>query len=181
MCVQEVHMPKSIMLFSGLVLPCVLLFSCGTFLEVPIVLGPEDADTEIAMVYHPGATSLTGTINRLVAEKLASRGYRVTLYTTGEDLSIDTTKVTIMGFSSPVYGSTLQAPLSDFIKRTDLTGMKCFFIITGIIQSLESRDLEWAKEKVEAQGGTFIGGKKFCFVPNDADITALVDALTAAF
>lgn len=146
----------------------------------PIVIGNADSPKAVAMVYHPGASKLPKTVNTLIAERLADNGCEVTLYTAHAELRIDPKKVSAIGLSSPVYLGVIRPPLSDFIKRTDLAGVKCFVITTGWFTP---EQVEPVKELIESKGGIFIGGKKFTFstAARAAEVAAFVDSIKDEF
>lgn len=142
--------------------------------EAPVIFGKGAGLKEIAMVYHPGGSDLPKNINHLIAERLALNGYKVTLYTAHAGLNLNPKELSAIGLSSPSYGGEIRPPLAGFINRTDLSGVKCFVIITGGGKASQSPEVEKVKKLIESKGGIFTGGQKF--VAADIKQTSDIDA-----
>jgi hypothetical protein len=163
----------------GLLAVLSMIFTIGSFGDLekkaaPVVFGNPDSLKTIAIIYHPGGSGLPKDTSTRVAQAISQKGIRVTLYTASVGLKINLQDMAAVGFISPVYGGSIRPPLANFINRTNLSGVKCFGIVTGWIQSAEARDLEKVKTLIESKGGTFIAGKKFTTTsinhPSEIDI-----------
>jgi hypothetical protein len=148
--------------------------------EIPVTIGQAGNPKEIAIIYHPGGSDLPKKVNTLIAEKLAQNGTKITLYTANAQLKIDPRKELAVGFASPVYGGSIRPPLLEFIQRTELTGVKCFVMITGWAHSPE---VEKVKTLIESKGGIYIGGRKFTAadLKQTGEIDAFIDEIKTKF
>lgn len=142
----------------------------------PVVFGA-GGDKSIAIVYHPGGSGFQKRINTLIADKLALKGFRVTLYTASPSLKIDPKEVSAIILSSPVYGGKPRPPFVDFINNAGLKGVKCYVILSGWFTDINPEMKETMtgrmKQLIESRGGIFIGYRKFSAFVSDLDKESL--------
>lgn len=148
--------------------------------EAPVIFGKGDGLKEIALIYHPGGSDLPRKVNVFLAERLSQNGFKVILYTAYAGLKIDPREFSAIGLSSPVYGGAIRPPLINFIKRTDLTGVKCFVSLTGGGKPARPGEIEKVQKLLESRGGVFIDGRKFNAADGKQtnDINAFIDGIT---
>ena len=127
----------------------------------PETIGDPSRKEKICIVYQHGMTDFTIKSIRSFALKLAEKGFSVTIASAHKWLAVNLKNYKTIGLASPVYAGLIRPPIERFIKRTDLTGVGCFIILTGSDKSRATDNIIEASKIVAMSHGSVIGAKKF--------------------
>jgi len=130
-------------------------------MKPPITIGSEENTEQIYIVYHPGMSSFTIDALKILSENISRYNVKVTLYSINKNLQINLQNVKAIGFASPIYAGSVRQTLFDYIAKSDLSGKKCFVIVTGSDREGIEKDTLKVTKLIEEKGGNVIGKTKF--------------------
>jgi hypothetical protein len=171
---------KVLLLIAFWILVGVFVFPVGagnivfSFLDMEKVLPPEiigdpSRKDKICFVYHPGMSDFTITNIRTCALKLSEKGYSVTIASAHKRLQVIIKNYKALVFSSPVYAGTARPPLTRFIETNDLSGTKCFLLLTGGGSSTAATELDKASKLIAKSNGSVSSSIKAAQDQSDED------------
>jgi len=148
------------------IVPTGVTFTVISFLErgkmvSPITIGGEENTEQIVIVYHPGASAFTTNTLKTLAENIAQKNYKMTLYGVKKDLQLDLQGIKAIGFASPIYVGNVRRPIIRYIQEDNLCGKKCFVIVTGTDREGLEKDTLEVTQLIKERGGKVIGKTKF--------------------
>ena len=81
------------------------------------------------------------------------------LYSARRNLRLNLRQAATVVFASPIYANSIRPPVTRFLERTDLAGVKCVLLLTGSNPAAE-QDFARAAPLIEARGGKVIAKTK---------------------
>lgn len=136
--------------------------------EAPVSMGGGSSAHSIAIVYHPGGTGFTrGTMMKL-GEKLAARGYAVSIFTAHPGLQFPQEKHSAIVLGSPVYAGETRPPIKEFVSAVSPLTVPVFAVVTGGGSSPKEADLERFAKVLTRAGGNLTAGTKINSGGSDA-------------
>jgi len=144
-------------------------------MDPPIIIGNEENIGKIYIVYHPGTSAFTTSTLKKLAENIAQNNYQVTLYRVNKDLKLDLQGIKTIGFASPIYVGNVRKPLIRYIQEDNLSGKKCFVIVTGADKEGLEKDTLEIIQLIEDRGGQTIGKTKFITSDKENELEESID------
>ncbi len=120
-----------------------------------ITIGNESMKKTIYIIYHPGGSPILTNVITKFAMLTGKAGYKTVLYCANKNLKLDLKKADAVGFSSPVYTAEIRPPVENYIKNTDMKGIRTFMLVT--CGSNPGDALDKAGREVVTQGAEIIG------------------------
>ena len=146
------------MVFAPAIGSLVLAFLDRTH-RLPIeVFGRPEAEKNLTVIYHPGASGFLRRVVRQVCEGLAAEGIYIEMKCAFPG-SVDGVKDTLI-LASPIYAGRIRPPLVRVIKSVTWQGRTAFFVLTGTDPDNDKEDLQRAAKVVTALGGDVKAGVK---------------------
>ncbi len=125
----------------------------------PLGLGNPSGSKEILAVFHPGASDFTASALRELGACCSNTPYKLVLYSARRGLRLDLRQAAAVVFASPIYAGSIRPPVTHFLERTDLSGVRCVLLLTGSAAAAD-QDFGRAVPFVEARGGKIIAKTK---------------------
>ncbi len=142
----------------------------------PEVIGDPSRSNRVCVVYHPGASDFTVNCIRACALKLAEKGFSTTIASAHDSLAVVFKNYKAILFGSPVYGGMIRPPVVNFIKRTNLSGIACFILLTGGNGETSVIDIQKAAELITKSRGSVTGAIKVTQKDDEVELRKSLEA-----